>query len=291
MSRNDECSRRVFFAGVLGLVTSVRSLAEEPRVEIPPYNKMSDEQEISLGREAAKGIEKEKKLKFIETHAVRDYVEDLFDKIVKNSRRPNLPYSIKIVDTKEINAFALPGGFVYLNRGLMEWTRSESEMIATLCHEVGHVVGHHGANTISRESTADSLLTEASQVLFGDDLPARLLKEAGGPVAFFGNLKYSRTQELQADLFGYYNMQRAGWDPKGMVELFRHFGENATVLDPLFTIVSTHPASSERENQIADEMRQFPPKPGLKYNSDHFKAMQAELKKLPPPKVQENLAY
>ena len=290
MNQNDACSRRAFFAGTLGLVTSVRGLAGEPRVEIPAYNKMTDEQEISLGREAAKGIEKEKKLKFIETHSVRDYVEDLFDRFVKTSRRPNLPYSIKIVDTKEINAFALPGGFVYLNRGLMEWARSEAEMAATLCHEVGHVVGHHGANTISRESAMDSLLTEASQVLLGDDLPARLLKQAGGPVAFFGNLRYSRAQELQADLFGYYNMQRAGWDPKGMVDLFRHFGENSTLLDPMFTIVSTHPASSERENQIADEMRQFPPKPGLKYNSDHFKVMQTELKKLPPPKVQENLA-
>jgi predicted Zn-dependent protease len=84
-------------------------------------------------------------------------------------------------------------------------------------------------------------------------------------------------------------MQRAGWDPKGMLELFHHFGENSSVLDPLFTITSTHPDSSERESQISDEWRAYPPKRGLVYDSDRFKAAQAELKRLPPPRVRQNL--
>jgi beta-barrel assembly-enhancing protease len=282
-------SRRNFWAASLGLASVVRAFAEEPKPEIPPYNKMSDAGEIRLGKEAAAGIEKEENLKFVEVGSVRDYVEDMFHKIAKNSRRPNLPYSIKIVDTKEINAFALPGGFTYLNRGLLEWARSESEMVATLAHEVGHVVGHHGANNISRESTADSLLTEASQVLFGDDLPARLLKQAGGPVLFLANMKFSREEESQADLFGYYNMQRAGWDPRGMTELFQHFSEQETAFDPLFTITASHPASSERKARIEEELRQFPPRPGLTHDSDHFHKVQAVLKKLPPPAVQQKL--
>jgi predicted Zn-dependent protease len=289
MNRNESYSRRGFVGAALGLLSSAHALAEEPRVEIPSYNKMTDKQEISLGRETAQGIEKDKNLKFVETRTVRDYVDDVFQKITKRSRRPNLPYSIKIVDTKEIYAFALPGGFVYLNRGLIEWARSESEIVATLSHEVGHVVGRHGANAISRGSAMDSLLSEASQVIFGDDLPARLLKQAGGPVEFLAMMKYGRTQELEADLFGYYNMQRAGWDPKGMIELFRHFGESSSVLDPLFTITESHPPASERESQIADEMRELPPTRGLTYNSESFKEMQAELKNLPSPKVQEKL--
>jgi predicted Zn-dependent protease len=222
-NRIDAYSRRSFVTAALTLLSAARAAAEEPSVEIPSYNKMTGQQEISLGREIAQGIEKEKNLKFVETRAVRNYVDEVFQKIVKTSRRPHLPYSIKIVDTKEINAFALPGGFVYLNRGLMEWARSESEMVATLSHEVGHVAGHHGANVASRDSTVDSFLTEASEVLFGDDLPAHLLKQAGGPVAFLAIMKYSRTQELEADLLGFYNMQRAGWDPEGMIQLFHHF--------------------------------------------------------------------
>src|ERR1700730_1683571 len=163
MKNNDQHSRRNFLAALCSAGAS-RALAEEPKIDVPGYNKMSDEQEIALGREAAQGIEKDRKLKFVEAGGIRDYAGDLFSKIVRTSRRPNLPYSIKIVDTKEINAFALPGGFVYLNRGLMQWARSESELAAALCHEVGHVSGHHSANAFSRASAADSLLTEASRV-------------------------------------------------------------------------------------------------------------------------------
>ena len=258
MNSHSHFSRRNFLAASLGLAGSVRAFADEPRVQIPPYNKLTDEQEIKLGREAAAGIEKEKGLRFVENGAIHGYAEEMFHKIVKTCRRPNLPYSIKIVDTEEINAFALPGGFVYLNRGLMEWVHSESELAATLSHEVGHVAGRHGANAISRATTVDSLLTEASNVFFGGDAAARLLEQVGGPVALLAMLKFSREQELEADLFGFYNMQRAGWNPSGMVELFRRFGEQENILDPLFTITSDHPASFERESQVVTEMRRFP---------------------------------
>jgi predicted Zn-dependent protease len=289
MNSVSHISRRSLLAALFGLAPAIRSFGDEPKVEIPPYNHLSDADEIKLGRETAEGIEKEDHLRFVEEPGIRDYVDTVFHRITKTSRRPNLPYSIKIVDTKEINAFALPGGFVYLNRGLMQWAKSESELVATLSHEVGHVAGRHGANTISRTTAADSLLTEASRVLFGDDLPAQLLKQAGGPVAFLAMMKYSREQESEADLFGYYNMQRAGWDAMGMVELFRHFGEQDSLLDPLFTITSSHPASSEREFQITEEMKKFPPRPGLIHDSEDFRKVQAALKKLPPPAMQQKL--
>src|SRR5579863_10114617 len=135
MKNYTQHSRRTFLATFCA-AGAVRAFADEPRIEVPIYNRMSDEQEVALGRETARGIEKEKNLRFVENGNFRDYVDDLFHKIVRTCRRPNLPYSIKIVDTREINAFALPGGFVYLNRGLIEWARTESELSATLSHEV-----------------------------------------------------------------------------------------------------------------------------------------------------------
>jgi predicted Zn-dependent protease len=290
MSSNFNFTRRNFLPASLGLAGYARGFAEEPRVEIPPYNKLTDRQEVNLGREAAAGIEKEKNLYFVEHSGIHSYVDDMFHKIVKTCRRPNFPYSIKIVDTKEINAFALPGGFVYLNRGLMEWAHSESELAATLSHEVGHVVGRHGANAVSRATTVDSLVIEASNVLFGGDTAGRILEQLGGPVAMLAMLKFSRQQELEADLFGFYNMQRAGWNPNGMVEVFRRFGEQESVLDPLFTIASDHPPASERQTQIVAEMRSFPPRPGLSTDSEGFRRAQTELKKLPPPRMQSKLA-
>jgi beta-barrel assembly-enhancing protease len=269
----------------VALAFSAGLLADEPKVVVPAYNTMSDEQEVSLGREVSVGIEKEMKLSFIELPSVHSYVSDLGLRIAKASRRAQLPYSLKVVNTKVVNAFALPGGFIYVNRGLIEWARSESELAAVLGHEVGHVVGRHGANAISRMTTADALFSEASRILLGDDLPARLLKQAGGPVAFMAMMKYSRHQEFEADLLGYYNVQRAGHSADGMVDLFKHFGEqrNGGPLDGLMTIIQSHPAPADREAQIVNEMRGFPPKAGLPRDSDAFKQIQAELKRLPPP--------
>ncbi len=282
-------SRRQFWALSLGLASVATAFGQEPKIQVPPYNKMSTADEIKLGREAAEGIEKEKNLRFVEDGAIRDYVETMFQRITSTSARPRLPYSIKIVDTKEVNAFALPGGFVYLNRGLMEWAHSESELVAALSHEIGHVAGHHGANNVSRQDTADSLVREASQVLFGDDLPARLLKQAGGPVLFLANMKFSREEEAEADLLGYYNMQRAGWDPNGMVSLFQRFAEHESVFDPLFTITASHPTGSDRKARIEAEMRRFPPQGGLIRSSDQFARMQATYKRLPPPAMESKL--
>jgi predicted Zn-dependent protease len=279
-------SRRNFWPVSLGLACAVRAFAEEPKPEIPVYNQMSDADEVRLGREIANAFEKDKK--FVEVGSMQDYIEDMFHKIARTSQRPKLPYSIRIVDTREVNAMSLPGGFVYLYRGLVEFAGSEAEIAATLSHEVGHVVGRHVANNISREATADSILTEASKVLFGDDVPARLLKQAGGPVLFLAQMKFSREDELQADLLGYYNMQRAGWDARGMTEILGHLAELEGSSNPLLTITATHPAAAERKERIEEEMKQFPPRSGLKHDSDSFHKVQAALKKLPPPLEQKN---
>ena len=101
-------------------------------------------------------------------------------------------------------------------------------------------------------------------MLLGDDLPARLSKQVGGPVALIALLKYSRTDELQADLLGFYNLQRAGWDPNGMVDLFKHFGERG--VESLMAIIESHPAPADRELQITNELKKFPAKSGLTHH-------------------------
>jgi len=283
-------TRRNALFSMLGLAALPLS-ADEPKPVTPAYNHLTDKEEISLGRDIAKELEKQRKLKFIEKHSLQDYVNNVFEKVVKTSRRPNLPYSIKIVDTTELNAFSLPGGFVYLNRALMEFAQNEAEMMGVLAHEVGHVVGRHVANNISRENTADSLMTEASRTLFGDDTPARLVKEIASPVALLALLKYSRDQESEADMLGFYNMQRAGWNPQGMVTFFERLDKDPEGLQSIMALGSDHPASADRAARISAEMRDFPPAPNLILNSDGFKEMQAELKKLPPaPKPSSEVA-
>ena len=89
---------------------------------------------------------------------------------------------------------------------------------------------------------------------------------------------------MQADLLGFYNLQRAGWSPDGMVDLFKHFGERATGIESLMAISESHPAPADREQQMTNEMKKFPPKAGLTRDSAEFKAVQAELKSLPRPR-------
>jgi beta-barrel assembly-enhancing protease len=274
-------SRRSLVSAAFGLAGVFQLKAEEPNPQAPGYNRMTDEQEIELGRKAAGEIEKELKLQFIEDNAVCEYAGKLLESIAKTSRRPKLPYSIKVINGKDINAFALPGGFLYMYRGLMEWARSEQELAAVLGHEVGHVVGRHGANTVARATAADSLLSEASRILLGDELPATILKQIGGPAAFLALLKYSRAQEFEADLLGYYNLQRAEISSQGVLDLFQHFSEGGSALDSWFAVGSSHPAPSERAAQIRQEMAKYPPKTISNPNSDRFRAMQAALKKIP----------
>jgi predicted Zn-dependent protease len=83
-------------------------------------------------------------------------------------------------DTPEVNASALPGGFLYVNRGLIEWAQSESELAAVLSHEVGHVVGRHGANNVARATAVDSILSEFSTALLGTNTPAKVVQRVGG---------------------------------------------------------------------------------------------------------------
>ena len=272
-----------FSIAALCLSLTVVLNGAEPKIVTPEYNKMTDADEVALGKEAARQIEAHQKLQFITSARVVDYVNRVTQKVAAQSRRPQLTYTAKVVDSTVVNAFALPGGLIYVERGLIERVSSEAELVAVLAHEVGHVVGRHGANNISRYLSANSLLREFMSRIVGNEWPAQLVQTVGGPVAFLTLMKYSRTDELQADLLGYYNMQRAGWSVDGMVTLFEQFEKDAppSSFDSLLSIVGSHPSPSDRKAQVLEENRISSPKPALTRNSDEFMAIQAEVRKLP----------
>lgn len=275
-------SRRKLVLSFLAL-PAIRLYASEPKPEVPAYNNMSDAQEVALGREIAKSLEKDQKLKLIENHDIHSYFNEGLQKIAKSSRRPQIQYSLKIVDTTSVNAFALPGGFVYLYRGLIQACENENEVVGALAHEVGHVAARHGANALCRATAADSLFSEASRVLLGTEEPAHILEQLGGPVAALALLKYDRQQELEADLLGFYNIQRAGWDPNGMLRLFKRFDDSTTPVDTVLNFASDHPTPAEREDQIVAEMKECRVPANLTVTSLRFKEMRAKVEALPPP--------
>jgi len=257
--------------------------ADEPTIVTPAYNTLTDQQEVDLGREFAAELEKREGLRFITAPRVQAYVEGLVQRIAKASRRPTLPYSVKVVDSPVFNAFALPGGLLYVQRGLVEQVSTESELVGVLGHEINHVVGRHGANNFARYVSGSAILREMSNRTVGTAGPAAIAEAVGITVVKPLLLKYSREDELQADLLGYYNIQRAGWNPASMRTTFERLEKErpaAGGVDELLNILGSHPTPRERKAQVDKELAIAPPQADLLDDSAEFRAVKAELKTL-----------
>ncbi|MGD8494997.1 MAG: M48 family metalloprotease [Gemmatimonadales bacterium] len=176
---------------------------------------VSEGQEIQMGQEAQQQVNAQMGL--YDDQALQAYVDSVGQALAATSERPNLPWSFAIVDDPVINAFALPGGPVYLARGIMAYFNSEAEMASVLGHEIGHITARHSVEQISRAQLAQigfvaGMVAVPELRPFGDVL-------SGGLGLLF--LKYSRDDESQADLLGHRYMLRLGYDPEGAVEMFQ----------------------------------------------------------------------
>jgi predicted Zn-dependent protease len=213
-------------------------------------NFFGEASEIEMGREGDADIVGSVGL--YDDPLLQDYVSDLGMEIAAQSERPNLPWSFKILDDPAVNAFALPGGFVYVTRGLMTHLGSEAELVAVLGHEAGHVTARHGVNQMSKQILATVGLGVV--VLANPDLEDwAFLGEIGLSLAF---LKYSRDDERQADDLGLRYAVRTGYDPHQMPEVFRILDAVSKVegVGRLPNWLSTHPDPGVRGQRIEEEV-------------------------------------
>jgi predicted Zn-dependent protease len=175
---------------------------------------VSESQEIAMGKEADQqavatyGLYADPK--------VQAYVADLGSRLAAVSERPNLPWSFKVVDDPAVNAFALPGGYVYVTRGIMGYLRSEAELAAVMGHEIGHVTARHSASQISKQQLAMGGLL-VGMVVSPELQQFGGLAQQGLGLMF---LKFGRDDETQADELGLRYMTRRSYDPQEMVALF-----------------------------------------------------------------------
>src|SRR5215203_5307698 len=177
-------------------------------------NFYGEESEIEMGREADAEIVASVGL--YDDPLLQDYVHDLGMEIAAASERPGLPWSFKLLDDSSVNAFALPGGFVYVTRGLMSHLDSEAELAATIGHEVGHVTARHGVTQRSKQILAAVGLAVAA--ILDEDIAAWAFAGHVGLGLLF--LQHGREDERQADDLGLRYAMRAGYDPREMSELF-----------------------------------------------------------------------
>jgi hypothetical protein len=234
---------------VAALVMSVQILGAQTKITAPK-NKYSPQEDVQLGREASAQVEQQ--LPLLRDDNVSSYVSDIGQRLVQaippELRHPEFNYTFKVVNVKEINAFALPGGPMYVNRGMIEAAKTEGEMAGVMAHEISHVALRHGtaqATKGQKYSILGGIAGIAGTILGGPGVG----QLAQAPFAVY-LLKFSREYETEADILGAQIMANAGYNPRDLANMFRTIeaqgGGGGGFL-------SDHPSPSDRYARINRE--------------------------------------
>ncbi len=209
-------------------------------------NLISVDEEKDLGAQLSHDVEKE--IELVEDEELNAYVASIGNRIVRSltAEERQFNYTFKVVNSADVNAFALPGGYIYVNMGLLCFARNEAELAGVVAHEVAHVVRRHGTERLTQAFGAQIL----AEAVLGNN-PSIWSQIVAQAVATAGFLNYSRSQEEEADQIGVVVMHRAGWNPEGLVEFFQLLlkaqGEAPEgVLGVLNKWLSSHPLTEDR---------------------------------------------
>jgi predicted Zn-dependent protease len=201
--------------GVPALFTLLASCATNPVTGDSNFVLMSEAQELQVGRAADQDVKKQYAL--YDENGLAAYVSEVGQRVASLSHRPGLAYRFTLLDSTEINAFALPGGFIYVTRGIVAFLNSEAELAAVLGHEVGHVTARHSVRQMSAAQSTDILFTIAS--VFSPALRNQGVQNIGGLVGGALLSGYGRDHELEADRLGAEYLARTGYDPQAMIRV------------------------------------------------------------------------
>jgi predicted Zn-dependent protease len=213
-------------------------------------NFYSIEKEIALGKQMAQEVERQARL--VDDPLVSEYVNRLGQNLVNNSDA-KVPFTVKVIDSDEINAFALPGGFMFVNTGLILKAANEAELAGVLAHEIAHVAARHG----TKQATRGQLANIASiPLIFMGGWAGYAIRQAAGLAIPVGFLKFSRGMEQQADHLGLEYMYKAGYDPVAFLDFFERI-ESLEKKRPgrLASVFASHPPTGNRIKKAQEEIQ------------------------------------
>jgi predicted Zn-dependent protease len=226
---------------VLLLVAVSAACATNPVTGKKELSLLSEAEELALGQQADAEIRRE--MGVYPDQELQRYVSDIGMRLARKSHRPNLPWTFTVVDSQAINAFAVPGGYVYLTRGILPYLDDESELAGVLGHEIGHITARHAAQQYSRQVGGGIGLVLLS-IFVPQTAPFQDLSSMGLGVLF---LKYSRDDELESDRLGVEYAAAAGWDPSGVPRFLSTLNRvSETSEKGMPNWLSTHPAPASR---------------------------------------------
>lgn len=238
---------------VLAIVAACAAgCATNPVTGKKEFSLLSEAEELAIGRQADAEIRRE--MGVYADQEVQRYVSDIGMRLARESHRPNLPWTFTVVDSPAINAFAVPGGYVYVTRGILPYLGDESELAGVLGHEIGHVTARHASQQYSRQKGGGLGLTLLS-ILVPQTAPFADLSSIGLGMLF---LKYGRDDELESDRLGVEYAAAAGWDPGGVPRFLSTLARvHAMSERGIPNWLSTHPDPASRVGEAEPVVATF----------------------------------
>jgi beta-barrel assembly-enhancing protease len=236
----------------------------------------SQEKEVAMGRQIAAEVEQQTKLN--EDPVITEYVNRVGQNIVLHSDS-KIPFTIKVINSDEINAFALPGGFFYVNTGLILAADNESELAGVMAHEIAHVSARHAVENNGKSTLLGYGMLAAT--IFTGGIAGEVLYNANGLIQGLIGLKFSRTAEEEADRLGTQYMYAAGYDPTGMATMFEKItSKSKKKAGTLTKLFSTHPQTPERRDASLALAARFPEREEYVLSTSEFQRVKGRLLKL-----------
>jgi predicted Zn-dependent protease len=274
--------RKRRFAALVVLLALTLFAADKKKLPRPSsWNLFSKQQDVQLGQEAAKQIEQQYQV--IDNKELTDYVNRVGKRLVEQGELEKYPYFFKVVNDESINAFALPGGPMYVHTGLIKAADNEGQLAGVLAHELSHVVLRHGTSQATKANGIQIIAVLTGAIVGGNSMWGQLTQLGVGLGANSVLLKFSRGAEQDADLLGAYTMAKAGYNPLEMARFFEKLegeGRKTNKLVEFFT--STHPNPGNRVKFIEGQLP-YMPKSSYDAREGDLSAMKRIIDRLPPP--------
>jgi Zn-dependent protease with chaperone function len=276
-------AKRMFLVSCLVLAACAARRPGDPLQ--PGFNVYSKEQDVELGRQAAAEVVKQ--VDVVDNQELQNYVSSLGQRLAKQPEADGYPYQFTLINDDSINAFALPGGPIFVHSGLLEAADNEGQVAGVLAHEISHVALRHGTNQASKASMIQLPAVLAGAAIGQDSVIAQLGQLGLGLGVNSLILKYSRDAEREADALGARIMAGAGFNPIEMATFFEKLEAQGGARGPQF--LASHPNPGDRVQNVQAELRTFPQRE-YTAGSGQLPRMKQLASNLPPPRHREEAA-
>ena len=233
----------------------------------------SQEREIQIGRQIS--LEIEQQAKMVDDPVITEYINRVGQQLVLHSDA-KIPFTIRVIDSDEVNAFALPGGFFFLNKGLILAADNESELAGVMAHEIAHVAARHAMENQGKGQMLGIGLIAG--IIFTGGVAGAVLQNTAGLAQALAFFSFSRAAEEEADRLGVQYLYAAGYDPNGMATMFEKLAaQSKSKPNSISRLFTTHPQSVERRDASVALVARFPERDEYKISSSDFNRVKAKL--------------